>query len=480
MDDRLALWMPHLTGFGFAFALGACVGSFINVVAYRMPLGMSVINPPSRCPTCGRRLRLHENIPILGWAFARGRCSTCRVSISLQYPGIELLVALMFAATYWMSFVAEPSGWWGRSWAQWFQHYGLVATLPGLVAVLTLLSCLVASTLTDVRTFTIPLGVTLTATVTGVAAWALQGALATEVMAATWPLPSVSWWVAGASLGGGVAVLGANALLHTGSLTRSFADYGEFVKDGETLAEYPHARREMEHEVILLGGIIVAALVGALSLGGVQGIPPPVMQGLCAPVFGYMIGAGTVWVVRIVATWIKGVEAMGMGDVHLLGAAGACLGWIDPLAAFFIAPFSGLAWVGAAGVVKLASGKPLRRELPYGPHLAVAVVALVLCRGAFVDVGRLVFPGVIPAVRALQTPPRSGEMGALSERPEGQHTSEKGFSNEEDMDRRWMRSRRNTLDGLRQWGTEAKRDTPERERNAQDATRAGAGRSRSG
>ena len=72
-----------------------------------------------------------------------------------------------------------------------------------------------------------------------------------------------------------------------------------------------------------------------------------------------------------------GVEAMGLGDVHLMGAVGAVLGWLDPILIFFIAPFSGLAWAaGNALWHRFKGGR--RRELPYGPHLAVATLVVLL------------------------------------------------------------------------------------------------------
>ncbi|MEO6778908.1 MAG: prepilin peptidase [Gemmatimonadaceae bacterium] len=80
----------------FAFAIGACIGSFLNVCIARWPAGMSVIRPPSRCPACERPIRAYENVPILGWISLRGRCAGCASSISPQYPLVELLVALVW------------------------------------------------------------------------------------------------------------------------------------------------------------------------------------------------------------------------------------------------------------------------------------------------------------------------------------------------------------------------------------------------
>jgi leader peptidase (prepilin peptidase) / N-methyltransferase len=86
---------------GLIFGLGACVGSFLNVVIYRLPAGISLLWPPSRCPKCGHKLGLTENIPILGWLMLRGRCRHCHTSISMRYPLFEAFTALMWLATFW-------------------------------------------------------------------------------------------------------------------------------------------------------------------------------------------------------------------------------------------------------------------------------------------------------------------------------------------------------------------------------------------
>lgn len=75
------------------FVLGAVVGSFLNVVIYRMPLGQSIVLPPSACPSCGARLRARDNIPIVSYLLLRGRCRDCGCRISPRYVGVELLAA---------------------------------------------------------------------------------------------------------------------------------------------------------------------------------------------------------------------------------------------------------------------------------------------------------------------------------------------------------------------------------------------------
>ncbi|MBN1393666.1 MAG: prepilin peptidase [Pirellulales bacterium] len=92
---------PSDTGWLFVIWLavvGGAVGSFLNVVVYRLPLGLSLIEPPSHCPTCKRPIRWRDNVPVFGWIFLRGRCRDCGERISVRYPLVEALTAAMFAA----------------------------------------------------------------------------------------------------------------------------------------------------------------------------------------------------------------------------------------------------------------------------------------------------------------------------------------------------------------------------------------------
>ena len=81
----------------FAFLLGAIIGSFLNVVIWRVPNGMSIVRPPSACPECGHAIRGYDNIPILSWFILRGRCRDCGAPISPRYPIIEAVTSLAFA-----------------------------------------------------------------------------------------------------------------------------------------------------------------------------------------------------------------------------------------------------------------------------------------------------------------------------------------------------------------------------------------------
>ena len=96
------LWVLELSAKvllgAWLFWMGACVGSFLNVVVYRLPRGLNLVYPGSSCPRCGQRIRLRDNLPILGWLLLRGRCRDCGGQISPRYFYVELLVASAFLA----------------------------------------------------------------------------------------------------------------------------------------------------------------------------------------------------------------------------------------------------------------------------------------------------------------------------------------------------------------------------------------------
>lgn len=79
------------------FALGACVGSFYNVIVYRMPRGISLINPPSHCPLCKKHIPIRYNLPIVGWLWLRGKSACCKQPISIIYPIGEALCGILGA-----------------------------------------------------------------------------------------------------------------------------------------------------------------------------------------------------------------------------------------------------------------------------------------------------------------------------------------------------------------------------------------------
>ena len=91
--------------FSFAFSavfltFGLIIGSFLNVCIYRIPAGLSVVSPPSRCPNCGSFIRWYQNIPILSYLVLGGKCGSCRVGISWRYPIVEALTGALFVLVF--------------------------------------------------------------------------------------------------------------------------------------------------------------------------------------------------------------------------------------------------------------------------------------------------------------------------------------------------------------------------------------------
>lgn len=100
--------MLHVVCEIFIWLLGLCVGSFLNVVVYRLPHGLSIANPPrSFCPRCRVGITWYDNIPLLSWLLLGGRCRNCRQRISVQYPLVEGLTGLAFVLVYHLIFVAQ-------------------------------------------------------------------------------------------------------------------------------------------------------------------------------------------------------------------------------------------------------------------------------------------------------------------------------------------------------------------------------------
>lgn len=121
------------------FLLGSCVGSFCNVLIYRIPKGEEFVRTSSHCMTCGHVLRWYELIPLVSWLAQRGRCRACGTKLSVQYPVVEVLNGLMWLLTGWLF------------WGDWLT-VGLYCALYSLLMVLSVI---------DWRTFTIPNGLNL-------------------------------------------------------------------------------------------------------------------------------------------------------------------------------------------------------------------------------------------------------------------------------------------------------------------------------
>lgn len=152
---------------------GSLIGSFLNVVIFRVPAGKSVVAPPSTCPVCGARIRALDNLPVLSWLILRGKCRDCRAPISVRYPLVELGTALFFGLVtlrFWPGVLAAG--------AEGSTH-GLAAGLV-LVAFLFLAAVSVALALIDIDTHTLPNRITVPSFLVGVVLLATASAFSSD------------------------------------------------------------------------------------------------------------------------------------------------------------------------------------------------------------------------------------------------------------------------------------------------------------
>jgi leader peptidase (prepilin peptidase)/N-methyltransferase len=399
----------HAIWIVFLLALGACVGSFLNVVIYRLPRGESLSFPGSHCPSCGQPIRWYDNIPILSWLRLKARCRHCGVSISPRYVIIEAVTALLVAGLYVAYFVIHLRSGAGRFEDAW----------PMFAAHAALLCGLLASSAVDIERWIIPRSVCIFLVVVGLASAAYR----------PHPfLPKVSAGAAAVTVGACVGLAISALAQWLGYLEPSFIDASD--KPAGEPPDVPASKKKAskanskakgakgknkggakakahkkskaqpatavaytaDHGVNPRGEILKELLyvLPAVALGAVawalvsqwpgwgaawqqvarSDAPPGSaayhINSFLSAVFGLLIGGATIWAARIFGTLGFGKEAMGLGDADLMAAVGAVTGWVVPVIAFFLAPFFGLLWA-----VYLWLGRN-QRELPYGPWLALA------------------------------------------------------------------------------------------------------------
>ncbi|MFI5379198.1 MAG: prepilin peptidase, partial [Tepidisphaerales bacterium] len=168
--------MPEPIIILFIFAFGACVGSFLNVVVWRVPRGQSLVTPPSRCPSCETPLAWYDNIPVFGWLMLRGRCRYCAEPVSFRYPLVEFLTGAIFVFYYWVFFVVHagpciPHMVPGIAGLPKHVEYAHLDTIqqhwPIYGLYLFLVASLLAASLIDAELFIIPVGIPWTCAVVG-------------------------------------------------------------------------------------------------------------------------------------------------------------------------------------------------------------------------------------------------------------------------------------------------------------------------
>ena len=345
--------------------LGALIGSFANVVIYRVPRGESIAFPGSHCPNCERPLTAWDLVPIFSWLALRGRCRGCKEGIALRYPLIEAITALGFVLIA-LRFPIE--------------QYGPTAfVLAAIYAMLVMMSAI------DIDEYILPDSLTLP----GVAV----GLLGSFFYATPGGLPSLQAALFGGALGAGIIVLinrlGALAL-------RRFADTKERL--------FPIGLDQVNVAFVggALGGWMVGLVLAAASTvtnlvtRRTLRLSEPLLYGLwvlalsagsvylgVSSLSGSLAAAGSVAVLGAVYWWVldllgrapdeEGVlseeddepVAMGFGDVKLAAVLGVMLGWQNLLVALLLSFFVGA--VGGLTLKAFGGG----RVVPFGPYLAV-------------------------------------------------------------------------------------------------------------
>jgi leader peptidase (prepilin peptidase) / N-methyltransferase len=376
--------VPDVVILAFVFAFGCCIGSFLNVVAWRLPRGKSLVHPGSACPHCGNPIRFYDNIPLVSWLVLGGillkaRCRRCRCPISGRYFVVELLTGLVFLGVYVAYFR------WGlRSGMPAFEAGGGLVYLTHIV----LLGAFIAASIIDMESWIIPLSICWFATGAGLVGSAAGAAmLPLRQVSQQGLLPMASPTTGALAVGASVGLAISLILVAKGVIRRSYESESESsgqvaIEGGQAEAEAEeniNHRLEILKEIVFLTPIVLCSILawwitrsGPLAGPWSRLVATPVLAGLLGSGWGYFIGCTVVWTTRILGTLAFGKEAMGLGDVHLMGAAGAVVGPVMVVLAFFLAPFFGLAWA----VTQLISKKI--HQIPYGPFLSLATLMVMI------------------------------------------------------------------------------------------------------
>ncbi len=389
--------VPPVIWLIFFFMMGASIGSFLNVVVWRLPQEMSLIKPGSHCPSCKHPLSWYDNVPVFAWFYLGGKCRYCKTPYSFKYPFFEFITGAVFAGLYWLYFVVGI-----RDNLPQFEQGGWII----YVAHIVLISCLLAGSLIDAEHFIIPLSISYFMVFIGFVASGFETRMLEYNMMPVeywntlvpYATPKTGALAVGSAVGLGISLI----FLKSGLISRSFLELEKWElakykaeNDGKEFNEPEpevNVRAEMVRELAFLcmpvvlafaamkllctdGGQDASELAGNWQLYLEQN---PWLNGTLGSIYGFMIGAVTVWATRIFGSILFNKEAMGLGDVHLMAGVGAVLGWYIPLIAFFIAPFVGIGWA----ILRLITKQ--QREIPYGPFLSIAVIVILLMHDSII------------------------------------------------------------------------------------------------
>ena len=334
--------------------LGALLGSFLNVCIYRIPRNSSVVNPArSFCPNCLRQIPWYENIPVFGWFLLRGRCSQCRQPISIRYPLVELLTALLYAAC------------------------AAIVPFPTFLSLWILFSLLIIATFVDLEFLVIPDVVSKSGIVAGVVLSFITPGLHQTVSQLSAVIQSIVGCLTGAALLLLIGFLGrlafgrrrirfnASAPFHFEILSD---DDAQIVVNEESFRWQEYLAHKRDRIVVR---VQEAMLNGKLYKNCVFTF---FYDRLITPRLTLPLEQITSLTGRVESI-ILPREAMGLGDVKLIAAIGAFTGWQGVL--FTIASASVFGSVYGLAVAA-ARHREWSSKVAFGPFLALASIVWVL------------------------------------------------------------------------------------------------------
>lgn len=355
----------------FAFIFGLIIGSFLNVVIHRIPRDESIVFPGSHCPLCQKPIGALDNIPLLSYLLLRGRCRHCRQRISLIYPLVELLTALLF-----VSLVLKDSPTWET----------LIEMIFG--------AAMLALIFIDARHHLLPNAITYPTFVYALATAAVIGGWGEQTVntvGISLIIPAldagfVAWR---AALFGGLLV----ALAAPGFWLLDYLDlilfnkYFEWEEMNEATSE-DEAVKPHEDEVgrwqdriiyltMILGLLLAGAWAAAVIKFSASAGPTyeNAYSGILQASAGALIGGGLIWWLRTLYFYIRGIEGMGLGDVKMMSIIGAFLGWQSMFSVLLLGSILG-SIVGA--IMAFRSKRGLKTPLPFGVCLGVASLIVLL------------------------------------------------------------------------------------------------------
>ncbi len=347
----------------FTFVFGLLVGSFLNVVIYRVPRGESIVSPGSHCGSCGAPVRPYDNIPLLSYVLLGGRCRNCKTKISLIYPAVELLTAVLFLAVL---FKSGPTQ--------------IAVAETAFVAVIISLIFIDAQHQLLPNVITYP-AFLLALVMAGLIAWPGWQA-GHQLFRHSGSLTSPPAWLLHPLLGALLIAIAAPLFWIIDRMDDVlFSKYFAWdEKPAETAPEEtdpePQAQRRHDRAIRVTAWLGIALAIGWVVFSYLKREPAFInaQTYLINAWFGALVGSGLIWLLRAAYFYTRGMEGMGLGDVKMMAVVGAFLGWRSAILVIILGSLLG-SIVGL--VMARRSSQGLKTALPFGVFLGIAsLVAL--------------------------------------------------------------------------------------------------------